>query len=111
MTDELKRLSEAIKKAFAPGGSLAAIADHTEREKLLDMLPPDEKALAEGLSRYADLCRFFSEQQMNVPPHIVRAVGQLHKLPIADRISQIGDINEALLEYLQNVSEDIGLRM
>jgi hypothetical protein len=110
MTDELKRLAEAIKKAFAPSGSLAPIADYMEREKLLNILVTDEKTLAEGLSRYVDLCRFFSENQMQVPPHIVRAVGRLQKLPIEDRVSQIGEINQELMEYLHNVSQDTGIR-
>jgi hypothetical protein len=111
MTDELKRLSDAIKKAFAPGGSLAPIADYMEREKLLNTLPRDEKALAEGLSRYVDLCRFFSENQMQVPPHIVRAVGRLRAQAIEDRVSQIEEINQELMEYLHNVSDDTGVRM
>lgn len=111
MTDELERLSRAIKKAFAPGGVLAPIKDSIERERLINELPKDEKVLAAGLSRYADLCRFFSEHQMEVPPHMVRGVNQLQKLPIEKRVSQIEDINEALLEYLHNVSENTGLRM
>ena len=111
MTDELKRLAEAIKQAFAPGGALAAIEDHMERERLINELPRDEKALAEGLSRYADLCRFFAEHRMQVPPHMVRGVNQLQQLPLEKRVSQIEDINEAMLEYLHNVSENIGLRM
>lgn len=108
---DMKRLSEAIKRAFAPGGSLAPIEDHIEREKLIDSLPKDEKALAEGLSRYADVCRFFAEHQMQVPPHIVRAIGRLNRLPIDARVVQIEEINQELIEYLHNVSEDTGLRM
>ena len=108
---DMKQLSEAIKRAFAPGGSLAPVEEHIEREKLINSLPKDEKALAEGLSRYADVCRFFSEHQMEVPPHIVRAIGRLQKLPIDARVAQIEEINQELIEYLHNVSEDTGLRM
>ena len=48
---------------------------------------------------------------MEVPPHIVRAVGRLHKLPVDARVVQIEEINQELIEYLHNVSEDTGLRM
>lgn len=111
MTDELKRLSEVIKKAFGPGGDLAPIQDQMEREQLINELPKDEKALATALSHYASLCQFFSQQQMEVPPHIVRAVGRLQKRSIAERISQMDEINQELMEYLHNVGEDTGLRM
>lgn len=111
MSDELKRLSAAIQKAFAPGGPLAAIQDDMERERLIDELPQDQKAMANGLVRHANLCRFFSEHDMEVPPHIIRAVGRLQQLPIEERISQIDEINQELMEYLHNVSEDTGFRM
>lgn len=111
MSDELKRLSAAIKKAFAPGGPLAAIHDDMERESLIEELPQDERTLANGIVRYANLCRFFAEHRMEVPPHIIRAVARLQKLPIEERITQIDEINQELMEYLHNVSEDTGLRM
>jgi hypothetical protein len=100
-----------IGKRFGQGGKLTPIDDRAEYEHQMNELPAEQKALTEQLTRYADLCRYFAEHRMQVPPHIVRAVNDLSSLPTEERTSQMKQINQEVMEYLQNVSEDPEFRM
>jgi hypothetical protein len=100
-----------ISKHFGPGGKLAPVGDRTEYERQMNALPAEERALAEELTRYADLCRYFAEHDMQMPPHIVRAVAQLASRPTVERTTEMQQINQEVMEYLESVSEDPEFRM
>jgi hypothetical protein len=104
-----KRESGALDK-FEPGGELGAIADRNEREQRLNSLPAGEKELAEESARFADLCQYFSQQRVDIPPFIVEKVGKVSKLPAPDRIRAVQDINRELTEYFNDVGQDPGIR-
>jgi hypothetical protein len=95
---------------FGPGGELGAIADRSEREQRLKSLPPREKELADESARFADLCQYFSQQKMDIPPSVVERLGNVSKLPAPDRIRAMQDINRELMEYLHDVGQDPGIR-
>ena len=73
-------------------------------------LPLAQKELAQESSRLADLCQYFSQQKMDIPPSIVERLGNVSKLPVKDRIRAMKDINRELMEYLNDVGQDPGIR-
>jgi hypothetical protein len=67
------------------------IHDRREYEEQMAALPPDERSLAEALTANANLCA--------------------GSLALPERTAAIQKINQALMEYLHNVSDDSGIRM
>jgi hypothetical protein len=100
---------EAVGK-FDAGGELGPIEDRNEFERRLDALLPDQKELAQENVRFADLCRYFSDKKMDIPPQVLDQVGRLARLPIVDRIRALKDANRTLMEYLNDVGEDPQIR-
>jgi hypothetical protein len=104
-----KRKSGALDK-FEVGGELGAIEDRNEREQRLDSLPTGQKELADESARFADFCQYFSQQKMDIPPSIVERLRSVSKIPAPDRIRAMTDINRELMEYLNGVGQDPGIR-
>jgi len=95
---------------FEPGGELGPLDDRNEYEQRLHSLPLGQKELAHESTRFADLCQYFSQQKMDIPPSIVERLGNVSKLPVPDRIRAMKDINRELMEYLNDVGQDPGIR-
>jgi len=95
---------------FEPGGELGPLDDRNEYEQRLHSLPMGQKELAQESTRFADLCQYFSQQKMDIPPSIVERLGNVSKLPGPDRIRAMKDINPELMEYLNDVGQDPGIR-
>ena len=95
---------------FEPGGKLGPIEDRNAYEQRLSSLPAEQKEFAEESTRFADLCQYFSQQKMDIPPSIVERLGNVSKLPVKDRIRAMKDINRELMEYLNDVGQDTGIR-
>jgi hypothetical protein len=47
---------------------------------------------------------------MDIPPSVVERVGGVSKLPVPDRIRAMKDINRELMEFLNDVGQDPGIR-
>ncbi len=107
--DEKQQHRGAVGK-FDAGGELGPIEDRHEFERRLDGSPPDQKELAQENARLADLCRYFSDKQMDIPPQVLDQIGRLARLPIAARIRVLKDANRTLMEYLNDVGEDPQIR-
>ena len=111
--DEKKKRSSKVGGAldrFEPGGDSGPIEDRNEYEQRLNSLPPEQRELAQENTRFADLCHYFSEQKMDVPPNVLAQVGRLSKLTISERIRALKNINRELMEYLNDVGKDPGIR-
>jgi hypothetical protein len=104
-----KPKSGALDK-FEPGGESGPLDDRNEYEQRLHSLPLGQKELAQESARFADLCQYFSQQKMDIPPSIVERLGNISKLPAPDRIRAMKDINRELMEYLNDVGQDPGIR-
>jgi hypothetical protein len=104
-----KRKSGALDK-FEPGGESGPLVDRNEYEQRLHSLPAEQKDLAQQSTRFADLCQYFSQQRMDIPASIVERVGNVSKLPAPDRTRAMKDINRELMEYLNDVGQDPGIR-
>ena len=94
---------------FEPGAP-GPLDDRNEYEQRLNSLPAEQKDLAEESTRFADLCQYFSQQKMDIPPSIVERVGNVFKLSVKDRIRAMKDVNRELMEYLNDVGQDPGIR-
>lgn len=66
--------------------------------------------LAEVCARFADLCQYFSQQQMDLPPQIAEEVQLVSKLSIDDRITRMKRLNQELMEYLNDAGPDSHVR-
>ncbi len=95
---------------FEPGGELGPLDDRNEYQQRLHSLPLEQKELAQESTCFADLCQYFSQQKMDIPPSIVERLGNVSKLPVKDRIRAMKDINRELMEYLNDVGQDPGIR-
>jgi hypothetical protein len=89
---------------------LAPFDDRNQYEQRLKSLPAEQKEFAEESTRFADLCQYFSQQKMDIPPSVVERVGSISKLSVPDRIRAMKDINRELMEYLNDVGQDPGIR-
>jgi hypothetical protein len=95
---------------FLPGGELGAIEDPQEYEQRMSALPPAQREFAEEGTRFANLWQFFSEHRMQLPRHIVKQISELSKLSAAEQIDTMRRVNQGLMEYLNDVGEDFGVR-
>jgi hypothetical protein len=102
--------TKGLLDTFEPGGPLGPIEDRHEYERRINSLPVEEKELAQESTRFADLCQYFSQRKMDIPPQILEQVGRLSSLAIAGRIRAMKDINRALMEYLNDVDQGPGIR-
>jgi hypothetical protein len=95
---------------FEAGGDLGPVEDRSEYEQRINSLPAEQKELTQESARLADLCQYFSQQSMDVPPGVLERVGRLPSLMIAERIRATKGINQTLMEYLNDVGQDPGIR-
>jgi hypothetical protein len=65
-------------------------------------VPTPDKELSEVCHQFADVCQYFSQNGMDLPPEIVDEVRLVSKLAIGDRIARIKRLNEELMQYLNN---------
>ena len=109
MSKDEKQQRGAVGK-FDAGGELGPIEDRNEYERRIDALPPEQKELAQESARFADLCRYFSDKKIDIPPQVLDQVGGLARLLMSDRIRVLKDANRSLMEYLNDVGEDPQIR-
>jgi hypothetical protein len=95
---------------FLAGRDGVAIEDPQEYERRMHALPPAQREFAEEGTRFANLWQYFSEHKMQLPRQIVDQLGGLSKLPAAEQIATMRRVNQALMEYLNDVGEDSGVR-
>lgn len=101
-----------------PKGNLDGFESHgdsgaenrNDYEERINLLPGDEKELAQETSRFADLCQYFERNHMDVPSQFVDQLGMAPPQPIDLRIRSMRNLNQRLMEYLSNVSKDSGFR-
>ena len=75
-----------------------------QKERSDDAASTQEKELAEVCARFADLCQYFSQQNMDLPAQIVDEVQSVSKLAVADRVARMKLLNQELMEYLHGGS-------
>jgi hypothetical protein len=106
MTDHQNKMLDR----FEPGGDLGAIEDRETRARRIASLPPAERALAQESARFADLCQYFSQQQMDLPHEIAAEIFRVSMLPMADRTVAMRRLNKILMEHLDDAGQGSGVR-
>ena len=101
---------EGVLRKFESGGDLGPIKERNEYEARINRLPAEEKELALESARFADLCHYFSQRKMDVPPQVVDKVGRVSELAVANRIDAIKRLNKTLMEHLNDVGQDPQIR-
>ena len=71
---------------------------------------PEEKELAAVCGRFADLCQYFSQQNMDLPLQVVEEVWLVSKLAVNDRIARMKSLNQELMKYLNDAGPDPQVR-
>jgi hypothetical protein len=104
-----KRTEGALDK-FETGGELGPVENRNQYEQRINSLPAKEKELAQESARFADLCRFFALQKMDLPADALDQLGRVSKLAIPARIQAMKSLNRRLMEYLNDVGQDPGIR-
>jgi len=105
----LKPIRGALDR-FELGGELGPIEDRNQYEQRLNPLPADQKELAQESTRFADLCQYFFQKEMDIAPQVLGQVGRLSALAIGERIRALKELNRELMEYLNDVGQDPGIR-
>src|SRR5262249_5415753 len=95
---------------FLPAGELASTANRREYEQRGNGLPPEQRELAEESTRFADIWQYFSEHRMQLPKDVVDQVSGLPKFTTAEQTTVLRRVNQKLMEYLNDVGEDSGVR-
>src|SRR5689334_1080251 len=95
---------------FEPGGDLAPPEGRDEYDQRLESLPDQEKELASESARFADVCQYFERQRMDIPVEIVDQLGGASQFALPKRIALMKKLNKRLMEYLNNVGENPGIR-
>ena len=72
--------------------------------------PTQEKELADVCARFADLCQYFSQQNIDLPSQIVDEVRLVSKLAVDDRIARMKRLNQELMECLNDVGPEPEVR-
>jgi hypothetical protein len=73
-------------------------------ERRQDAASKQPKELAEMCAQFADLCQYFSQQNMDLPAHIVDEVRLVSKLVVEDRVTRMKRLNQELMEYLHGAN-------
>lgn len=87
------------------GGDRGTIENRAAREERVNRLSSPEKELAAESARFADLCQYFEQQKMDVPPEIIDQLGRISRLPIPERIDDLKKLTQKLMEYLSDAGE------
>ena len=95
---------------FLPGGEFGALENPEEYEHRMNALPPAQREFAEEGTRFANLWQYFAEHRMQLPRHIVEQISELSKLSAEEQIATMRRVNQSLMEYLNDVGEDSGVR-
>lgn len=98
-----RKPSEGMLDKFEPGRELGPIEDMNEREGRLNQLPPEETTLALESARLADLCQYFSQENVDIPAELLERIGRLFRLQLGERVRELLSINQALIEHLNRI--------
>jgi hypothetical protein len=107
--EESQKTAGALAR-FETGGDLGSIEDRNAYDQRLKSLSVGEKELAEESARFADLCQYFERQKMDIPVEVLDQLGRASRLAIPERIEAMRKLNQKLMEYLDNVGQDPGIR-
>ena len=95
---------------FLPGGEMGPLNNRNDFEAELNKLPVGQREFAEETARFADLWQYFAEHKVQLPEKVMVQMAGISKLSQKEQVGLLRDLNQSLMEYLHDVSEDSGIR-
>jgi hypothetical protein len=86
------------------------MTNRQDYEQRINALPPEQREFAEESTRFADIWQYFSEHRMQLPKDAVNRVSGLALLTTVEQTTVLRSVNQELMEYLNDVGEDSGVR-
>jgi hypothetical protein len=100
-----------VLKHFAPGGPLGPVEGLNDYEKLRESLPPLERELNLRVTEFVQLVEYCGRKKITVGRDVTDAMKSAAKLPVAERIVRIQEINQGLMKRLSDAGQDSPFRM
>ena len=101
---------ERLLRHSRPGGDLEPVASIEDWEKTIAAAPESARELLRELARFADLWRFLRDREENLGESVVADISALHKLPLAERIARVKEINRKLMARVEDAPRGSQLR-
>ena len=73
-------------------------------------LSADQQELAEVCARFADVCDYFSRQNMDLPANVLEDIKRVSKFSLPERIAAMKRLNQGLMEYINHVGQGSQIR-
>ena len=86
------------------------MTNRPEYEQRMNALPPEQREFAQESTRFADIWQYFSGHRMQLPKDVVNRVSGLALLTTVEQTAVLRSVNQELMEYLNDVGEDSGVR-
>ncbi len=83
-----------------------SINDSGEREARIDSLPNEQREVSRESSRFADLCSYFLQKNVDVPLEILDELSRIGRLELPQRAVRMKALNEELMRYLSGLGLD-----
>jgi hypothetical protein len=117
--DESKKDAEAglaeqmarVLRHFAQGGPMGPVEDLNAYEKLRESLPPLERELNLRVTEFVQLVEYCGRKGITVGRDVTEDMKAAAKLPVAEKIVRIREINQGLMKRLSDAGQDTPFRM
>jgi len=81
-----------------------------QRQNRATSLSAVQQELAEVCAQFADICDYFSRQNMDPPPNVLEDIRRVSKLSVPERIAEMKRLNQGLMEYINDVGQGSRIR-
>lgn len=110
----MKEMGQEMAKIFAHfalGGKFGPIEDPEEYERLTATLPPLERELNREVTNFVRMVDYCGRKKIKLNQTFADAMFAAAKLPVAERIPRVREINQMLMKRLDDVGEAGSFRM
>ena len=103
--DLLQEMAKMLRKFQPPGGDFAPLEDRNEWDQLVESQSPEESRLLKELASFADLWKYFQNRGEKLGAQTLQALSEVPKLPVAERIVRLREINQRLMERVSDAGK------
>jgi len=83
-----------------------SINDSRERDSRIDSLPKEQREVSQESARFADLCSYLAQKNVDIPLEILDELGRVRRLDLPQRALRMKALNEDLMRYLSGLALD-----
>jgi hypothetical protein len=99
----VKGVSPVVSNKNIEAGS---INDSWERDSRIDSLPIEQREVSQERARFADLCSYLAQKNVDIPLEILDELGRVRRLDLRQRAVRMKALNEELMRYLSGLGLD-----